>query len=81
MRDLIRGVAVLAAALPASFVLTFLLSPLWSWVERDLGIESMGHSGPAQWCFWATYLVLSVAGMLVAFRGRGEPAAGGGERP
>jgi hypothetical protein len=56
------GVAVVM--LPVSAVATFLLLPLWSWVEARWGIESVGHSGPADWCFVAVYaasLVLAAA--------------------
>jgi predicted PurR-regulated permease PerM len=43
------GALLLAAVLGTA--LTFLLWPLWSWVEAVFGIESLGHSGPAAWCF------------------------------
>jgi predicted PurR-regulated permease PerM len=43
------GALVLCAVLGGA--LTFLLWPLWSWVEAFTGFESMGHSGPAPWCF------------------------------
>ena len=42
-------------ALPVAFVVTFLLGPFWDWFERVSGIESLGHSGPADWCFVAIY--------------------------
>ena len=25
------------------------------------GIESVGHSGPAEWCYWLTFAVVSAA--------------------
>ncbi len=52
--------------LPVSFVVTFLLSPLWSWIEATTGLESMGHSGPAGWCFWTIYGLLTVVCLAVA---------------
>jgi len=45
-------------ALPLAFILTFILSPLWNWFETVSGIESLGHSGPANWCYVATYIAL-----------------------
>ena len=68
-----------AARVPAAIVVTFLLSPLWSSLEARYGIESMGHSGPADWCFEAVYAILVAAGLLgwaVAARsGRGKDSA------
>ncbi|MEY4510835.1 MAG: hypothetical protein RLZZ450_2957 [Pseudomonadota bacterium] len=61
---MLRGLAVVASlvvAIPISLVTTFVLWPLWSWVEQRLGIESIGHSAPAQWCFVAAYAVLALA--------------------
>lgn len=62
-------VAVLLAALPLTFVTTFMLMPLWSWIEERFGIESVGHSGPADWCFNVVYLmwfVIAVIGGKIA---------------
>ncbi len=49
---------LLVAFLPVAFIVTFLLSPLWSWIEATYGIESIGHSGPSDWCFELVYGVL-----------------------
>jgi hypothetical protein len=51
--------------MPIAFVGTILLSPLWSWIEKTYGIESMGHSGPSDWCFYVVYGVLSAVAMTV----------------
>jgi hypothetical protein len=45
-------------SLPLGFILTIVLLPLWSWVEATTGIESVGHSGPADWCYWVTLVVV-----------------------
>ena len=70
---------ILLVCLPIAFIVTFLLSPLWSSLEARYGIESMGHSGPADWCFEAVYAILVAAGLLgwaVAARsGRGKDSA------
>ena len=60
-------VAVLC--LPAAILVTFVLSPLWSWIEARFGVESMGHSGPADWCFGLMYVLCLLAAMLLTRRG------------
>lgn len=58
-------------AAPLSFIATISLMPLWSWVERAFGIESVGHSGPATWCFVTAYaFLMTVIISLVAVRSR-----------
>ena len=54
----------------AALVGTFLLTPLWRWFEATTGIESIGHSGPADWCFVATWFVLvaAVSGIWLVLR-------------
>ena len=47
--------AIAVTCFPVSFIVTFLLTPLWSWIEATYGIESIGHSGPADWCFSTVY--------------------------
>ena len=56
---------VLVVSVPACFVITFTLSPLWSWIEERYGIESMGHSGPADWCFWTVYAFVVAVLLLI----------------
>ena len=58
-RLILAAVAILVACLPIAFIVTFLLSPLWSWIEATYGIESIGHSGPSDWCFYVVYGVLN----------------------
>jgi len=55
--------AVLAA--PIAVVATFMLWRFWDWFERKTGIESLGHSGPAEWCYLAIYTIL-VSVVLIA---------------
>lgn len=49
---------ILVACFPLAAVLTILLSPAWSWLEARTGIESYGHSGPAEWCYLVMYGLL-----------------------
>jgi hypothetical protein len=66
-RLILAILAVLVVCLPIAFIVTFLLSPLWSWIEATYGIESIGHSGPSDWCFYAVYVVLNA--LVFAFIG------------
>ena len=56
-------------ALPLALILTFVLLPFWNWFEAVSGIESLGHSGPANWCFVATYIAL-VSIFVICYRTR-----------
>ena len=62
-KTLLGIVAVLLIAAPLALILTFLLYPLWSWLDVIAGIESLGHSGPAAWCYEFVYLVLVAIGV------------------
>jgi uncharacterized BrkB/YihY/UPF0761 family membrane protein len=59
------GIVLISA--PLSIVITILLFPLWSWIEESTGIESVGHSGPAEWCYATVYLLLATSAALVFF--------------
>ena len=54
-----------AAALPLSAIMTLALLPLWRVIEERYGIESVGHSGPADWCFILIYALWISAGAIV----------------
>jgi hypothetical protein len=63
--------AILLASAPASILLTLLLLPFWRWLEQGQGIESVGHSGPAEWCYAAVFVACVVLlGSLYALRVR-----------
>ena len=72
---------VLAVSIPACFVITFTLSPLWSWIEERYGIESMGHSGPADWCFWTVYAFVVAVLLLISWLFQRVTPSDGLERP
>lgn len=67
MAKLLKWMAALlglaALCLPLAGIATILMMPLWSWIEARFGIESVGHSGPADWCFELTYAVLLLAAL------------------
>ncbi len=55
-------------AVPVSFIITFVLAPFWNWFESVTGIESIGHSGPANWCFILDYIVLDILILIIFAR-------------
>ena len=68
-------IAIVVLGVPITFAVTIALMPLWSMIERRYGIESVGHSGPADWCFWTVFGVyLFLAAMLAI--GMRRPARG-----
>ena len=65
-----------AAALPLSAITTLALLPLWRVIEARYGIESVGHSGPSDWCFILLYVLwLSVGAAVFALRARRRQTA------
>jgi len=67
------GVALLICVIsaPIAVILTLALLPFWSWIEATFRIESIGHSGPAEWCYLASYFfVLSCFSLLWAAKRR-----------
>jgi hypothetical protein len=57
--------ALAMVCLPVSFVVTIFLFPLWSAIEERWGIESVGHSGPATWCFVGVYALLTAGALII----------------
>ena len=61
-------IPVVLGALFLAFWATILLVPLWRWVEADFGIEAIGHSGPAEWCYWLVFAVLLAPALYLLWR-------------
>lgn len=79
VRHSLIGAGLLLASLPLGVVVTLLLLPLWSWIEENFGIESVGHSGPADWCYLVTIFACALALLsLYAVRVRRRPGIGRG---
>jgi len=79
-RALSAWVTALVAAAPLAVLTAVLLRPVWSWVEAHVGIEAVGHSGPAGWCYavvYAGWVALIAWARRFAARGRD---AGAGSR-
>ena len=58
MRNILLSVIALVVTAPLSIIITVALFPFWSWLESSSGIESVGHSGPADWCYLFMFVVL-----------------------
>jgi len=65
IRLLLQVVAVLLVCVPLSLLVTFMLLPLWSWLEASYKIESVGHSGPAEWCYVLVYGIVNLLVFVV----------------
>lgn len=66
--SLLRVGGVLLVCLPLSLIVTFIAMPLWRWLESSYGIESVGHSGPAQWCYVVVYGVITLMVFAIIWR-------------
>lgn len=64
VRIALAVVGVIVISAPLSVLITILLFPFWSWLEASTGIESVGHSGPAEWCYVIVFLLLVAGGVL-----------------
>ena len=76
----VAGIVILGV--PVTFVLTMMLVPVWSAIERRWGIESLGHSGPAAWCYLvvlACVVSISLGAYLIRLT-RGAPSVTVGEQ-
>ena len=69
VRRALVAVAVGVLCVPLTLLITIALSPLWSWIEAHFGVESMGHSGPANWCFLAVYFFCFVSVLAIIRKG------------
>lgn len=65
------SIAVAALLLPVAFIATILTFPFWRWTESTFQVEAIGHSGPAEWCYWTVYaMCLGVAITVALYRKR-----------
>jgi hypothetical protein len=64
IRVLLLGLGAALVSVPIGIILTLVLTPFWSWLEATTGIESVGHSGPSDWCYWV--IVCSVFSAIAA---------------
>lgn len=50
-------VAAVILGFPTGFIAAIVTSPFWGWFEGVTGIESLGHSGPANLVFDVMFTV------------------------
>ncbi len=67
LKDVGIGLLIFTIALPAAFFITLFTFPFWRWMESATGIESYGHSGPAEWCYWLVYGILVLLSTFVSW--------------
>jgi hypothetical protein len=73
--------ALIVLALPLSALVTIFILPLWSWLEAITGIEAVGHSGPAVWCYLLVLAIVAAgAALALILRLRRRARAGNGSR-
>jgi len=69
MANRLRGVGIALAiclvSAPIAIVVTIALLPLWSWIESMFEIESIGHSGPSEWCYLVCYSIILICASLI----------------
>jgi hypothetical protein len=59
-------------AVPLAIFITLISKPLFLWIEITFSIESVGHSGPAPWCYIAIYILLvaTIGFILIRIKSR-----------
>gem|GEM_PF-1744928 len=67
MNKIILISLLLLASVPVALVVTIMTMPFWSWLEKTFMIESIGHSGPAAWCYLASYGLISSLLMAIHY--------------
>jgi hypothetical protein len=64
---------MVAILLPLSWTFTFMTFPFWRFLDTQTGIESFGHSGPAEWCFWLDYALMVALFLVLYVRSARKP--------
>lgn len=68
MQVLLLLLVIGLGALCGGVLLTLLLLPLRGWLDTRIGIEALGHSGPAPWCYGLSIGVLVLLGIILQAR-------------
>lgn len=72
MTSTVRAAAAAALAailmLPVAIVATFLLLPMWSWMDAHWGVEAVGHASLSEWCFVVTWIAMGLPVAVLAYR-------------
>lgn len=70
IKKIFKIILILAVAIPVAYIFTILFVPLWRFIENSFGIEAIGHSGPAEWCFYLIYFLIVSIAWVILFRMR-----------
>jgi hypothetical protein len=65
LSGIVAAISIGLISLPISFGLTIVLLPLWRWIESTFEIESVGHSGPAVWCYLVCYGIIFICSYFI----------------
>ena len=68
MKHVLSLALIFIGMFPVAILVTLMAHPLWRVFEEYSGIESFGHSGPAEWCYTVDYLVLCVVACSIYIR-------------
>lgn len=71
--DFLRVLIIVVISVPLSILVTIVMFPFWRWFEAATAIESFGHSGPAEWCYLATFLIVATSAVIAFGRSGGKP--------
>jgi hypothetical protein len=62
---LVMALTLIIICIPLAMIITVFSNPLFLWFENTFSVESVGHSGPAEWCYITVYLLLiSLSGLI-----------------
>lgn len=65
MRTFLAFILLAIVSAPVAIITTILTLPLWRWIESTFTIESVGHSGPAGWCYITSYIIILLCLYLI----------------
>jgi len=65
---LVIALTLIIICIPMAIIITIFSNPFFLWIENTFSIESVGHSGPAEWCYIAVYIILLGASGFIWFK-------------
>jgi len=78
MRKSVTIIIIMLVGVPLAIATTISTHPFWRWFELSTGIESYGHSGPAEWCYLFDYALFVLIAGFIVFK-KGAPKSTGRE--
>ncbi|KPJ98465.1 MAG: hypothetical protein AMJ60_08190 [Desulfobacterales bacterium SG8_35] len=68
MRKSVTIIILMLVVVPLAIAATIIAHPFWRWFELSTGIESYGHSGPAEWCYVFDYAVFVLIAAFIVLK-------------